>query len=177
MSVKVEGSGRQLFSIEWLLDKYVEYLRAYRDLVVSSIRRHRFYARCFLEYSGSGGSICLAEILNVKDIQAFAAEYARGHGQGASHVMFSTLRVLLCYLHLEGYVSNDLSEAVPTLHRRQLSRVPRGISDEHTKQLLESIDRSEDIGKRDYAIIQILSHLRGSRCACSQTETGRCAVG
>ncbi len=157
MSVKVEGSDCQLFSIEWLLDKYIEYLRAYRALADSSIRRHRFYARCFLEHSGSGGWICLAEILNVQDIQAFAAEYARRHGQGSSHVMFSTIRVLLRYLHIEGYVSNDLSEAVPTLHRRQLSRVPRGISDEHTKQLLESIDRSEFVGKRDYALIQILS--------------------
>lgn len=157
VSVGAEGSDRQLFSIERLLDKYIEYLCAYRDLADSSIRHHRFYARCFLEHCGRGGSICLAEILNVQDIQAFAVKYARGHGQGASRVMFSTLRVLLYYLYIEGYVDNDLAEAVPSLQRRQLSSVPRGISDTHIKQLSESIDRSEDIGKRDYAIIQILS--------------------
>ena len=154
MSVEAEGSGRQLVCIERLLDKYIEHLRAYRDLAESSIRMHRFYARCFLEDSGSAGWTCLAEMLNVKDIQTFAAEYARGHGQGASHGMFSTLRVLLRYLHIKGFVSNDLSAAVPVVQRRQLSRVPRGISDEHAQQLLESIDRSEDIGRRDYAIIQ-----------------------
>jgi site-specific recombinase XerD len=71
--------------------------------------------------------------------------------------MFSTLREFLRYLYIEGEVHQDLSEAVPTLHRRELSRVPRCISEEHTKQLLDSIDRSESIGKRDYAIIQILN--------------------
>jgi len=154
----IEGDpNRDSVSIEGMLDEYVDYLRKYRDLSDSSVRHHRYYTGYFLEHFGRGKWICLSVILKVKDIQAFAAEYARGHGRGASHCMFSTLRVFLRYLHMEGQVVQDLSEAVPTLRRRRLSHVPRGISEEDTKKLLESIDRSEDIGKRDYAIIQILN--------------------
>lgn len=154
----VEGAAGHCFvGSEELLDEYVEYLRRYRNLVETSVQRHRFYAGRFLKHFRKGGRICLSEISNMKNIQEYAIDYARRHGRGSSHGMFSTLRVLLRYLHMHGLVISDLSEAVPTVHRRQLSHVPRGMSAEHVAQLLGSIDRTSALGKRDYAIIQLLS--------------------
>jgi site-specific recombinase XerD len=148
---------RDYVSIEVILDKYVGYLHKYRSLAEYSIYHHRLYTRRFLEHYGCDNQICLPEILKADNILMFASEYALGHGHESSHYMFSTLRVFLRYLHMDGQVHQDLSEAVPTLHRHQLSRVPRGIREEEIKQLLDSIDLSEDTGMRDYAIIQMLS--------------------
>ena len=158
MRVAKAGAGRGLVEVEGLLDEYLEYLRRYRNLVDTSIGSHRHYAKCFLDHFRRGEWIWLSNVLNVESIQTYAAGYAKRHGRGSSHMMFSTLRVLLHYLHLEGYLLNDLSEAVPTVLRRQLSHVPRGISEEHIVRLLRSIDTSEAVGKRDYAMLQILSN-------------------
>jgi integrase len=99
----------------------------------------------------------LHNALSVSSAQAYVSVYAEGHGHAANHEMFSTLRTLLGYLYLEGYLSNDLSGAVPSIQCRWLSGVPRGISDEDIERLLRSIDRREDIGRRDYAMILMLS--------------------
>ena len=143
--------------VDRLLDEYVEYQRKYKSLAENSVLRHQRYARLFLDHFLQGERMCSPALVNVESIQAYAMEYAHGHGREASRIMFSTLRELLRFLHLEGYLPHDLSEAAPTLHRRQLSQVPRCISEEHIESLLNSIDRSQGIGKRDYAMIQILS--------------------
>jgi len=71
--------------------------------------------------------------------------------------MFSTIRTLLRYLHIEGHLAGDLSFAVPSVVCRQLSHVPRGIGKDAIGCLLRSIDKSQDIGRRDYAMILMLS--------------------
>lgn len=103
------------------------------------------------------GWTCLADELSVERIQAYVAGYAKRQGCRMPREMLGTLRVLLRYLHLAGRLPYDVSDAVPSPQRRQLSHVPRGISEADIARLLKSIDRSENIGKRDYAIIRMLS--------------------
>jgi site-specific recombinase XerD len=157
MRVAECGAGGHGVTVEGLLDEYIAHLRSHRDLVDSSLRRHRCYASAFLSEMAAGGSLCLVEAVNIEGVQSYATEYAKGHGHGAARNMLSTLRVLLHYLYIEGHLPRDLSAAVPSRQMRQLSHVPRGISDEDIERLLASIDRSQEIGKRDYAMLQMLS--------------------
>lgn len=45
---------------------------------------------------------------------------------------------------------------VPTLRTYKLGKIPRGINEEDAQRLLSSINRNNDMGIRDYAIIQLL---------------------
>jgi integrase len=111
-----------------------------------------------MEFFGESGAICLEEALNVGSVQGYVSLYASaGHGHSANRNMFSTLRVLLRYLHQVGHLSCDLAPAVPSIQCRRLSHVPRAIGERDVERLLGSIDRSEVIGKRDYAMILLLS--------------------
>ncbi len=55
-----------------------------------------------------------------------------------------------------GYVHRDLTPAIPSLVRHRLSRIPHGISEEQTRKALCGIQREAPLGKRDYAIMQML---------------------
>lgn len=157
MSIAKCGTGEHGVTVEGVLDEYIAHLRSHRDLAESSLGRHRRYASVFLSQMAVEGRVYLAGALDVEGVQSFATGYAKGHGHGAVHNMLSTLRVFLHYLYIEGHSPHDLSAAVPSRQRRQLSHVPRSISDEDIEQLLQSIDRSLEIGKRDYAMLQVLS--------------------
>lgn len=147
-----------LINIEELLEDYLEEIRVRRDLTESSIKLHRRCALQFMEFFGESGAICLQECLSVASVQAYVSGYAAsGHGSAANRGMFSVLRVFLTYLHRVGHFSCDLSSAVPSIQCRRLSHVPRGIDEQAIERLLGSIDRSEEIGKRDYAMILLLS--------------------
>ena len=152
-----EGAVRCGFvSMEELLADYVRYQRRHRGLSESSVARHQRYAGLFLGDFELTGRICLSE-LGVEQIQAYLSGYAKSHGRGVTRLMFSTVRMLLRYLYLERHLPSDLSAAVPTIKYHQLSHVPRRISEDAIAELLCSIDRSLDIGRRDYAIVLILS--------------------
>ncbi len=151
-------NGKNLLNVEELLNGYLDEIRAKRDLADSSIERHRRCALQFIEFFGESGAICLQESVNVASVQAYVSGYAAaGRGHAANRNMFSTLRVLLGYLHLAGHLSSDLAPAVPSIQCRRLSHVPRGIGEQDIERLLGSIDRSEVIGKRDYAMVLLLS--------------------
>jgi site-specific recombinase XerD len=156
MSIVERGTGEQGVTLEGVLDEYIAHLRSHRDLVDSSLGRHRRCASVFLSQMAVEGRLYLAETLDVEGVQSYATDYAKGHGHGAVHNMLSTLRVFLHYLYIEGHSPHDLSAAVPSRQVRQLSHVPRGISEEDIERLLRSVDRSQEIGKRDYAMLQVL---------------------
>jgi len=157
MNIAEFGTGDHGVTVEGVLDEYIAHLRSHRDLADSSLERHRHYASVFLSHMAAEGRLYLRDTLNVEGVQSYATDYGKGHGHGAVHNMLSTLRVFLHYLYIEGHSPHDLSAAVPSRQRRQLSHVPRSISDEDIEQLLQSIDRSQEIGKRDYAMLQVLS--------------------
>ena len=157
MSTTKSGVGCSFVSREGLLADYVRYQRRDRGLSESSVARHQRYAGLFLKNIEQAGRICLLEALSVDRIQTYLSGYAKSHGRALNRLMFTTLRMLLRYLYLEKHLPSDLSDAVPTIKYYQLSHIPRGISEEAIAKLLSSIDRSQDIGRRDYAIVLILS--------------------
>ena len=58
-----------------------------------------------------------------------------------------------------GEVTLDLAAAVPIVANWSMTSIPRGISTEHVRQLLASIDRRTAVGRRDYAILLLLARL------------------
>jgi integrase/recombinase XerD len=157
MSVSESGVFDVGLTVERLTDEFLAHIRSHRDLTDGSLSRHRRYASAFLVDSGVTGEVALSETLSVASVQAYASAYAKGHGHAATRDMFGTMRLLLRYLYIEGHLPNELSAAVPCIPRRRLSHVPRGIGERDIERLLRSVDRTQDIGKRDYCMILLLS--------------------
>jgi integrase len=74
-----------------------------------------------------------------------------------SHV--SALRSLLGFLHVTGRMPHPLVAAVPSVAGWGLGTLPRAVGGEHVAALLASCDRTSAMGRRDYAILLLLSRL------------------
>lgn len=76
-----------------------------------------------------------------------------GYKEGIAHNASCSIRVFLRYLNTAGLVKADYSHKVPSFAYSRKSRLPSALSDDEAAKMLNSIDRSNGMGKRDYAII------------------------
>jgi integrase/recombinase XerD len=90
-------------------------------------------------------------------VQQFIFDYADGYGQGSRRSMQVSLRSFLKFCRHQGYTSSDLSKAVPAFRNSPLKSIPKNIDDEKIRLLLEGVDTTSAIGRRDLAVIKILN--------------------
>ena len=111
---------------------------------------------CFLD----GRKIELSE-LTAADILDFMTTLCRYH-RATIHIFSSVLRDFFRYLQENGTLENDLSPSVqrPKIYIEE--NIPETWTPEEVRQLLSVIDRSNAIGKRDYAML-LLAILLGMR--------------
>ena len=69
------------------------------------------------------------------------------------------LRSFLRYLHDNGLHSADLSQSIPAIKARKQTRIPSVWTEDNLAKLLDAIDRGNPAGKRDYAIILLVTRL------------------
>jgi integrase len=65
----------------------------------------------------------------------------------------------LRFLHREQYHQKDLSHSVPRVHCGRTSKLPNIWTPEEVERILQSVDRGTSEGKRDYAILLLVTHL------------------
>lgn len=65
----------------------------------------------------------------------------------------------LKYLHSKGVTKDDLSVNVPRIHYYAKAKIDKVWSKDEIEQMLNSIDRANPLGKRDYAIMVIAANL------------------
>ncbi|MFT5128754.1 MAG: integrase [Rhodothermales bacterium] len=94
--------------------------------------------------------------LSLANIEAFCTDYAANNGPGSWHNMHTMLRAVLRFCLVHQLIPQDLRQAVPPLQRRRLATVPKAMPPTAIQALLKVIDRSQAIGKRDYAMVLIL---------------------
>jgi integrase len=76
-----------------------------------------------------------------------------------SKLLTTALRSFLRYARYCGKVKLDLGAAVPVVPHWAMTTIPRAIPADQVRQLLNSIDRSTALGRRDYAILLVLARL------------------
>lgn len=135
---------------------FFDYLVAERGLRPESVYQYRHHLSRFEAYLAPIGVASLRE-LSPPILSAFIVERAKG-GLAKSTVRDSAgvLRVFLRYVHREGVVDTDLSDAVGWPQVYRLSNIPRSISWEDVNRVLAGVDRRTTVGKRDYAILLLL---------------------
>jgi integrase/recombinase XerD len=151
--------------VECLLADYRVYLVRERGLVAGSVRLRERVARAFLVELSEPLEPAL-ERLQPSDVTAFVtAQCGAGRrGMEAAKTLTSGLRSLLVFLYLSGRVPVALAGAVPSVAGWRLSSLPRGLEREHVARLLDGCNRGSSVGRRDYAIIVLLSRLGLRAC-------------
>src|SRR5664279_543321 len=94
--------------------------------------------------------------LAAADVSSFLARECPKRSVSGARDLVCALRSLLRYLHLAGLIAAPLVWAVADLRDRSL---PRGLEPAAVRRLLASCDRRRLAGRRDYAILLLLSRL------------------
>jgi site-specific recombinase XerC len=77
------------------------------------------------------------------------------------------LRSFLRYLHENSCHPSELAKAIPAIKARKQNRIPSVWSQENVAKLIDAIDKGNPVGKRDYAIILLVTRL-GLRVSASK---------
>jgi integrase/recombinase XerD len=134
---------------------FFTYLREERGLRHASIRHYGHFLRGFEGYLGRVGCHDLKDLSPLL-LSAFVTESAGHFGRTAMIGLCSTLRVFLRYLHREGVVGRDLAHGVEPPQVYRLAELPRSITWDEVRRMLETVDCRAPVGRRDYAILLLL---------------------
>ena len=134
---------------------FFTYLREERGLREATIQRYGDYLRVFEAYLARIGAQHLAD-LSPTILSAFVTETGAGMSKPSMTGICGAVRVLLRYAHREGTTARDLSKAVEAPRTYRLSTVPRSISTDDVRLMLERVDRRGALGKRDFAMLLLL---------------------
>ena len=140
-----------------LLEEHVRWLYEHRHLNARTVEKRVRYVSSLLDWLGATDTppYKLAA-LTPHRLQDFLLQRGGKPGSAKAVEVACTLRVFLTFCFGRGYLDRNLSAAIPCFRRYKLSTVPRGIDDETARRLLDSIDRQNPVGLRDYAIIRLL---------------------
>lgn len=148
-----------LTPVEVLLGEYRDYLVRERGLAAATVAKLERVARLFLtERSGAPGGLGLEELI-AADVVTFVLAQVRDRGVGSGKNLVTGLRSVLRFLHVTGQVSGSLWSAVPAVAGWRDASLPRWLTPGQVDRLLTSCDRTRAVGRRDYAILMLLSRL------------------
>jgi site-specific recombinase XerD len=144
--------------VEELLGRYHDYLVGERGLTARTARGYVDFVRPFVATRLRGDVLDLVGIMAV-DVTAFLMATCPGRAVGSAKLIVCALRSLLRWLHLIGVVPASLAAAVPPIAGWRLSGLPKGLEPGQLRRLLAGCDRRTVTGRRDYAIMLLLSRL------------------
>ena len=137
---------------------YEHHLRDARGLAEATIVNYVPFIRSFLKDRFGDGPITLSGLC-ASDIVGFVQRQASQLHPKRAKLLTSALRSFLQYVRYRGKTKLDLAAAVPVVANWSMSSIPRAIAPDQVRELLASIDRNTAIGRRDYAILLLLSRL------------------
>ncbi len=152
---------------EVLLAEYRTYLEQERAATAGTVVNFTKYAGIFLRTfprlgTGAAQQADLAAALGrltAAEVVTFVTGWASSRSPAYGQAMVYALRNLLRYLHARGLLSHALAEAVPTVPGWKPARPVRAVTGQQMAALLACCDRHSAIGRRDYAIVLLLTRL------------------
>lgn len=157
LGVLPAGGGEPRSPVERLLAEFRDYLLVERGVTPGTVGVYEPVARLFLGERSEPIAEDLAR-LSGREIHAFVLREARQRRQRAAETMVCALRSLLRFLHVQGWIAMPLAEAVPSV-RKQREGLPRGLAADQVSMLFASCDRDTAAGRRDFAILMLLTRL------------------
>ena len=141
-----------------ILDRYRRFLTTERGLAAVTVLRYVGCLRPFLDRRLSADGLELGD-LTPADITSFVLARCPRQNSGVAKLTITALRSFLGFLHLEGITERSLVCAVPSVARRRLTGLPKGLEPDQVRRLLAACDIGTVVGIRDLAIITLLVRL------------------
>ncbi len=143
---------------EAVLADYRNYLLTERGLTAGTARGYVDVVRPFVARQVRAGSLNLSG-LDAADVTSFVLAACPGRAVGSAKLILCALRSFLNWLHLTGITPVSWASAAPAVAGWRLSGLPKGLEPGQLRKLLASCDRRTRTGRRDYAILLLLSRL------------------
>jgi site-specific recombinase XerD len=144
--------------LDALVGQFRRYLLDERGLAAPTVRGYSDIARLFLSRSEDrGGALDLSQVSG-EAVTAFVVAERHRRSTASAQVSVTALRALLRFLFLEGYIDRRLGDSVPAVSVPK-GFLPRGLAGKVVEALLASCDSSAETGRRDLAILTVLSRL------------------
>ena len=143
---------------EQIFAEFGAYLRSERGLTAKTIAHHLPAIRRFLFEVCPAGASDLDKIKQDEVIR-YVECHALDLGPTSAKMMCWSLRAFLRYLHHTGLNPHALAGCVPSIRRWKLVSLPTYLSAAQVQQVLDGCDRASAIGRRDFAILMMLSKL------------------
>ncbi|MDI7278024.1 MAG: site-specific integrase [Anaerolineae bacterium] len=141
-----------------LLERYRRYLVEQRDLASRTVAHYDSMARGFLkECLPATGSVASLRDLTVADVTAFVLRKTSCLAGRSAKNSIGWLRPFLRFLRLEGLIAAQLAVALPPVAGWRQTQLPARLTPSEVEALLDSCDRSEAHGLRDFAILTLLA--------------------
>jgi integrase/recombinase XerD len=142
-----------------LLDRYADHLLVRRGLAGETVRGYCNTARAFLtDREQRFGDLALSA-LDVAAINEYLLRASRRGSVCSTKAAVTGLRSLLRFLHLEGLIDRDLAVAVPSVANWRLASLVKALDAATVVRLLGSCDWATAVGRRDFAVLMLLSRL------------------
>ncbi|MGH9429657.1 MAG: tyrosine-type recombinase/integrase, partial [Terriglobia bacterium] len=135
--------------------EFFVYLRQEKGLREPTIKLYAHALRQFASYLGSIGLTDLSQ-LSPPVLSGFVTDLNQKVGRASTRDTCGRVRVLLRYLFRQRVLPRDLSSVVENPHAYRLSNIPRSITWDEVRRMLETVDQRTPRGKRDYAILLLL---------------------
>jgi integrase len=145
---KLDGPGADTVA------RFQAWLRA-ADRAVSTVRTYGTVAGEFVAFTGTRGGLARSDAAT---IEAFVATLA-GYQVKTVEQKLAALRSFLRFASADGLVGAACLVAVPAAPSSKQARIPSVWDPGEVARTLDAIDRDNPCGKRDYAIILLITRL------------------
>ena len=149
-------------AIEAVVTRFDVYLKQVCGLAPATRWYQRRYVRTFLRGLYGDAPVDFSRI-TAEALLRFVNEQARHLRPASVGVLAYALRTFLRFLPLEGTTRPELIRAVPRPAVWSLATLPPSLSAVELRRFWKALERSDPVGRRDYAMARCLADL-GLRC-------------
>jgi len=132
------------------INAFIEFRKKTFSLSYTTINNYTIYLHSFSCFLSGSGIMSVSRITQSEILQFI--NQLDPTKPAARHVALSILRNYAQYLYEQGLVNTDYCKRIPSDNYSQQSRLPSTFSKEEIELFINSIDRGNPKGKRDFAI-------------------------
>lgn len=150
-----EGDWPPPSPVEVEVGRFATYLRQTRGLAERTISEHSIQLRAFLRFLRFDGNATVLRQLEPRQVEAFLRRAARTNNRFSLQHIVGTLRAYLKERHAKGVMVQPLHLRIDTPRVYRGERLPRALPWLQVQALIQSIDRSDPFGRRDFALLYL----------------------